>query len=155
LPGAKFPAVWGDRTALEQVFANLIGNALNYLDPRRPGIIEIGCLPGTQPPRELAGATENPWRTYYVKDNGLGIPAAHQAKVFQAFQRLHPAAGGGEGIGLTIVQRIVQRHQGKIWLESQAGAGTTFFVALPAAAKKPTASVFDAVLIPPLKESKT
>lgn len=115
---------WGDPTALEQVFANLITNAINYLDPQRPGQIEIGCvtadsqMPDTQ-------------RTYYVRDNGLGIAEAYHPKVFQAFQRLHPEMATGEGIGLTIVQRIVERHRGRIWFESNTGAGCTFYVSLP------------------------
>jgi signal transduction histidine kinase len=122
------PAVWADPTAVEQIFANLIGNALNYLDPKRPGIIEVGSQP-----REASGlaATAEKLGVYYIKDNGLGIPPSQQTKVFQAFQRLHPNQAPGEGMGLTIVQRIVQRHHGKIWVESSVGVGSTFFVALP------------------------
>jgi signal transduction histidine kinase len=71
-------------------------------------------------------------RTYYVKDNGLGIPEAYRPKVFQAFQRLHPEAAKGEGIGLTLVRRLVERLGGSIWLDSTEGVGSTFFVALPA-----------------------
>ena len=119
------PPAWGDPTAIEQVFANLIANALAYLDPHRAGRIEIGALEdGTS----AAGAT-----TYYVKDNGLGIPEAHQAKLFTAFQRLHPTVAPGEGIGLALVKRIVERQGGKIWAESDAGQGSTFHVTLPAA----------------------
>lgn len=118
------PPAWGDPTALEQVFANLIGNALNYLDPARPGHIEVGSENGRGP--GLPGL-----QTYYVKDNGLGIPEAYQHKVFQAFQRVHPEAAPGEGMGLAIVRRIVERHQGKVWVESRPGEGSTFFVALP------------------------
>ncbi len=115
---------WGDPTALEQVFANLITNAINYLDPKRPGQIEIGSLEMT--PESPAGQ-----RTYYVRDNGLGIATAYHPKVFQAFQRLHPEMAAGEGIGLTIVQRIVERHRGKVWFESNVGQGCTFYVMLP------------------------
>ena len=115
------PAVWGDPTALEQVFANLIGNAANYLDPARPGRIEVGAAPPESPDQQVI----------FVRDNGLGIPAEHQGKVFLAFQRLHPDQAQGEGIGLTLVRRVVERHGGKIWFESAAGAGTTFYVALP------------------------
>jgi PAS domain S-box-containing protein len=121
----KLPAAWADATALEQLFANLIGNALNYLDPGRKGRIEVGILPSPRDP----GA--EPMRTYFVRDNGLGIPEAHQNKVFQAFQRLHPTAAPGEGIGLAIVRRIVERHRGRIWVESKVGQGSTFFVSLP------------------------
>lgn len=119
--------VWGDPTAVEQVFANLIGNALNYLDPRRPGQIEVCCAP----PQAAAAQAHPGCLVYSVRDNGLGIPEHAREKVFQIFQRLHPHAATGEGLGLALVRRIVERHQGAIWFESQAGAGTTFFVALP------------------------
>jgi PAS domain S-box-containing protein len=114
------PAAWGDPAALEQVFANLIGNALKYLDPRRPGQIEVGSAAGPV------------WHTYYVRDNGLGIPAAYAPKVFQAFQRLHPDRAEGEGMGLAIVRRIVERHGGRVWVDSATGEGCTFYVTLPA-----------------------
>ncbi|HVA47404.1 MAG TPA: ATP-binding protein [Pirellulales bacterium] len=123
------PAVRGDATALEQVFANLIGNAVNYLDPARQGEIEVGVF-------EEAPATDKngpPLWTCFVRDSGLGIAAPCQNKVFQAFQRLHPAAARGEGMGLTIVRRVVERHGGRIWLESTENVGSTFFVSLPAA----------------------
>jgi signal transduction histidine kinase len=126
------PPAWGDPTALETVFANLIGNAINYLYPQRTGRIEIGTslsLPEGQ------GSVEQP--TYSVRDNGMGIPADKIPKIFQAFQRLHPQAAPGEGMGLTIVRRIVERHRGNIRLESVVGEGTTFFLGFPG----PTPSV--------------
>ncbi len=116
------PPAWGDPTALDQVFANLIGNALNYLDPARPGRIEIGA--------RALGAPGAPI-TYWVRDNGLGIAAGHQAKLFVAFQRLHGDLAPGEGIGLALTRRIVERHGGKIWVESLEGAGSTFLLTLP------------------------
>jgi signal transduction histidine kinase len=119
------PPAWGDPQALEQLFANLIGNAVNYLDPQRPGRIEVGS-------RADSAEAPSGWRTYYVRDNGLGIPEAQQDKAFLAFQRLHPEAAPGEGIGLALVRRVVERHGGKVWLESAPGTGSTFFVALPA-----------------------
>jgi len=127
---ADLPPAWGDPTAVEQVFANLVGNALNYLDPDRPGVIEIGS--------DNAAATaapdgQNALQTYYVRDNGLGIPEPYRPKVFQAFQRLHPGRAKGEGIGLAMVRRTVERHGGRIWFESTEGSGSTFFVALPVA----------------------
>lgn len=121
----ELPTAWADPAAVEQIFANLIGNAVNYLDPKRPGKIEVGVKDGA----EIADSPGT--RTYYVKDNGLGIPKDHQAKVFVAFQRLHPEAATGEGIGLALIRRVVERHGGRIWLESVAGEGSTFFVALP------------------------
>jgi PAS domain S-box-containing protein len=115
------PPAWGDRTAVEQVFGNLFGNALAYLDPARPGEVEVGALPA-----EAGGG-----HTYFVRDNGLGIAEAHQARIFQAFQRAHPGVGAGEGLGLAIVARVVERHRGRVWVESRPGAGSTFFVNLP------------------------
>ena len=127
----ELPPARGDVTALEQVFANLIGNALNYLDSTRSGRVEVGSIDG----RPAPDGTLDPHRhTYFVKDNGLGIAAAYQPKLFQALQRLHPDKAPGEGIGLAIVRRILERLGGKIWVESVAGEGTVFFFTLPAAA---------------------
>ncbi len=125
------PSAWGDPTAVESVFANLVSNALLYLDPRRQGAVEVGCTPC---PESASADKPTVLRTYFVKDNGLGIPAEHQPKLFQAFQRLHPTVAKGEGIGLAILRRIVERHRGRIWLESAVGVGTTFYVALPSVA---------------------
>ena len=122
----ELPPAWGDPTALEQVFANLIGNALQYLDPARPGRIEVGTIDRDDT------AKPSGQRIYFVKDNGLGIPEAYHQRMFTAFNRLHAEAAQGEGIGLALVRRMVERHGGRIWLESSAGVGTTFFVALPA-----------------------
>ena len=122
------PPAWGDPTQLEQVFANLISNALNYLDSDRPGLVEVGCK-GTE---ELSDAgTDSRSLIYYVRDNGVGISEQALDKVFQVFKRLHPEKAAGEGLGLTVVQRIVERHGGRIWVESIEGEGSTFFVRLP------------------------
>jgi signal transduction histidine kinase len=135
------PPAAGDPTAVEQVFANLVGNALNYLDPGRPGRIEVGAAAegGDGEPGARPGAG---FRTYYVKDNGLGIPRAYQDKLFSAFQRLNPDAAPGEGIGLALTRRVVERHGGKVWFESEEGRGSTFYVTLPAptAAERATAA---------------
>jgi signal transduction histidine kinase len=122
------PPAWGDPTQLEQIFANLLSNALNYLDHERPGLIEVG-----HEAREAASDNgSNPkFHTYYVKDNGVGIPERALEKVFQTFKRMHPEKAAGEGIRLTLVQRIVERHGGEIWVESTEGEGSTFFVRLP------------------------
>jgi signal transduction histidine kinase len=121
----ELPPAWGDPTAVEQIFANLIGNSVQYLDPTRSGKIEVGCNndPG---PGNLAGL-----HVYFIKDNGLGIPEAYQQRVFTPFNRLQANVAQGEGIGLTLVRRVVERLGGRIWLESAAGVGSTFFVALP------------------------
>jgi signal transduction histidine kinase len=117
------PPCWGDPTAVEQIFANLLGNAVVYLDPARPGRVEVG---GT------AANDGESLQTYFVRDNGLGIPPEHLKGIFSAFQRLHADVAAGEGVGLALVRRVVERHGGKIWVESAAAAGSTFYVALPA-----------------------
>ncbi|MEI9893851.1 MAG: CHASE3 domain-containing protein, partial [Chthoniobacter sp.] len=119
------PAVWADPTAVEQIFANLIGNAVNYLDATRPGRIEIGSVT-----REVEGI-EKP-QTFFVRDNGLGIAESYLPKVFAIFQRLHGNVAAGEGVGLALVRRVVERHGGRVWVESTEGVGSTFFVAFPA-----------------------
>jgi PAS domain S-box-containing protein len=118
----ELPAAWGDPLAVEQVLANLIGNALNYLDPERPGRVEVGSL----------AEGPNGGRTYFVRDNGIGIPAAYHPKLFQALQRLHPDKAPGEGIGLAIVRRVLERLGGTIKVESTPGVGTMFTFTLPA-----------------------
>jgi PAS domain S-box-containing protein len=114
---------WGDPVAIEQVFANLIGNALKYLDPARPGRIEVGRRQTPDGP------------AYFVSDNGLGIPVSYLPQLFHAFRRLHPDVAGGEGMGLAIVRRVVERHSGCVWAESELGNGTTFFVTFPEPAR--------------------
>jgi signal transduction histidine kinase len=116
----------GDPTAIEQVFGNLMGNAVNYLDPKRRGEVEVGMAEPSS--RDVRGRV-----TYYVRDNGMGIPAEYLGKVFVAFQRLHGEGTRGEGIGLALVRRIVERHGGRVWVESTVGVGSTFFVELPSA----------------------
>jgi PAS domain S-box-containing protein len=121
----ELPPAWADPVAVEQVFGNLLTNALNYLDPGRPGRVDVGC-------RGAKAVPGGPGHEYYVRDNGVGIPAAYLPKLFQAFQRLHPDKTPGEGIGLAIVRRVLERLGGTIAVESDEGAGTTFVVGLPA-----------------------
>ncbi|MEJ0004710.1 MAG: ATP-binding protein [Pararobbsia sp.] len=145
----SLPPVWGDATTIEQIFANLIGNALNYLDPQRPGFVEVGVLASHGGPPRRTGDTQEPagdarastapprpTHVFFVKDNGLGIPARYLSKMFNAFQRLHGNVAKGEGIGLALVRRMVERHSGRVWLESAEGVGSTFFVELPAEAPR-------------------
>jgi signal transduction histidine kinase len=119
------PPASGDPTVIEQVFANLIGNALNYLDKNRPGQIEIFSV-------EADEQTPANCVVYAVKDNGLGIADQYKSKIFSAFQRLHGDVAKGEGVGLALVRRMVERHGGRVWFESEPGKGTTFFVAFQA-----------------------
>ena len=96
------PPVKADMTALGQVFSNLIGNSLKYRNPDRPLTLQIG------------GQVEDEAVHYWVGDNGLGIPEAGKARLFQVFQRFHPQRAQGDGMGLAIVHRIVERHGGRI-----------------------------------------
>jgi signal transduction histidine kinase len=79
----------------------------------------------------VSGYTEGEKSVYYVEDNGIGIVRDYHEKIFEMFHRLEPDRYTGEGLGLTIVHRIVEMHRGKIWIESEVGAGSKFFVSLP------------------------
>ncbi len=113
------PPAFGDATAIGQVFSNLIGNSLKYLQPGRPGLIEIG------------GEIENGFAHCWVRDNGAGFPPSAKPRLFQVFQRFHPDLAPGDGMGLAIVRRIVEHHGGKVWAESEEHVGTTFHFTLP------------------------
>ncbi len=117
----RLPRCLGDAAQLNQVFSNLLDNALKYLDPSRPGVIRV------------TGHVEDERAVYQVEDNGIGIPTEHHARVFEIFCRLNPNETPGEGLGLAIAQRILKRHNGKISVASSAGQGSKFCVTLPLA----------------------
>jgi signal transduction histidine kinase len=114
------PDCQGDVTQINQVFANLVGNALKYLDPERKGSIRI------------TGWVEESRSVYCVEDNGIGIAEEHKDKVFEIFHRVDPEGQvSGEGLGLTTVKQILSRQDGNTWFDSKAGKGSRFYVGLP------------------------
>jgi PAS domain S-box-containing protein len=124
----KLPSMTCDKPRITEVFRNLITNAVKY-NEKDEKIVEIGFLE-TYP---LGGDIMR--NVFYVKDNGRGIAAQFYEEIFRIFKRLQSTKGEGEegtGVGLTFVKKIIERHEGKIWLESEVGVGTTFYFTLSA-----------------------
>jgi PAS domain S-box-containing protein len=116
---AALPTVRGDATQLVQVFQNLIGNAVKFRADRPPRV-------------RVEAAPDGPCWRFSVRDNGIGIDRRYHDRLFVIFQRLHGREQyPGTGVGLAICKRIVERHGGRIWLESEPGQGTTFYFTLP------------------------
>jgi signal transduction histidine kinase len=114
------PPASGDETLIRQVFLNLLGNAVKYTRPRDVGWIEV---------QGKEGEKEN---TYWVRDNGVGFDPEYAHKLFGVFQRLHTSSQfEGTGVGLAIVQRVIQRHGGRVWAEGSVNGGATFYFTLP------------------------
>lgn len=114
------PTISGDETQLVQLFQNLIGNAMKF---RKPAIAPLVHIAAEKRGRE--------W-VFCVRDNGIGISPEYYDRVFLIFQRLHSRAQyPGTGIGLALCKRIVERHRGRIWIESVPGEGTSFFFTIP------------------------
>jgi len=115
----KLPHAQADSSLLRQVFTNLIANALKFSSGRKTPKIDIGFK------------IENGQTIYYIKDNGVGFNMKYAGKLFQIFQRLHSNEEfPGTGIGLSIVERIINRHGGRIWAEAQEGKGASFYFTL-------------------------
>jgi signal transduction histidine kinase len=116
----NMPACNADPILLKQVWSNLLSNAIKFTRSRETAHIEIGCAP-----------CDGQERVYYVRDNGVGFDMAQADRLFGVFQRLHSEDEyEGTGIGLTIVERIVKRHGGRIWAESEEDKGATFHFTL-------------------------
>ena len=113
------PTISADRTAIEQIFGNILNNAVLYLAPERPGRIEISA-------EQLARET-----VFHVRDNGQGIAESDHEKVFELFRRAGKPMVPGEGMGLAYVKTLVRRHEGRIWFDSEPGVGTTFSFSIP------------------------
>lgn len=121
----ELPPCFGNELHLNQVFSNLLNNALKYLDPQRPGEIKITAK------ETDANNGKQRYAVYCVEDNGIGISREYHKKIFEIFSRLNPDDTDGEGLGLTIVNKIISRHHGKVWVESDPGKGSKFFISLP------------------------
>lgn len=114
----ELPDCFGDRLMVDQILSNLIANALKFRSPERKAIITI------------TGFIENGRAVYCIEDNGIGIPLAYQKKIFNLFEKID-VKKDGEGLGLTIVRKLLDRHNGEIWVESVSGEGSRFYFALP------------------------
>ncbi len=117
----ELPMVYADPTALDKIFANIIDNAIKYTNPARPGIIRIYHMRDHSTPNE----------TIAIEDNGLGFPEVYMKKVFLPFQRYHQEIASGEGIGLALVSRMLQKLSGSIWVSSTPDKGSCFYITLP------------------------
>jgi signal transduction histidine kinase len=113
------PAVTADKTSLTEIMDSLLDNALKYREPGRPGMVEV------------TGEQTSSETVYHVSDNGRGIDKDDIQKVFEMFRRAGRQDVPGEGMGLAYVKALVRRHGGRIWCESEPGAGTTFSFAIP------------------------
>jgi len=117
------PRITCDRPRITEVFRNLITNAVKYND-KEERIVEVGFLEMAMGPEGLEK------KVFYIKDNGIGIAEEFHQEIFRIFKRLQNSAGEkeqGTGVGLTFVKKIVERHKGRIWLESKLGEGTVFY----------------------------
>jgi PAS domain S-box-containing protein len=127
---ADLPPALADRATLRQVLVNLLTNATKYAKPE--GDIRI----------ELGGQRDEAHNIYWVRDNGIGFDMRYAEKIFGVFQRLHnDQQFEGTGVGLAIVERIITRHGGRVWAESEPGKGATFFFSLPAADDQRTSDI--------------
>src|SRR3972149_2223000 len=114
------PSAYGDRGMIHQVFFNLMSNAVKFTRTREEAVIEVG------------GWGEEGENIYYVRDNGVGFDMQYAGKLFGAFQRMHGEREfEGTGISLAIVQRVIHRHNGRVWAEGKVNEGATFYFALP------------------------
>ncbi len=115
----ELPNCYGDESLLNQLFTNIITNAIKYRDRNKPLALEIKAISGFKKV------------IYSIKDNGIGIEKQNRDKIWNLFFRVNPtAAEAGEGLGLSIVRKIAEKHHGKIWVESESGVGSVFYVVL-------------------------
>ena len=113
------PKTTADKVSMEQIFSNLMSNAVNYLDPGRTGEIEVW------------GESRLDENVFHVRDNGRGIKSCDIENVFNIFERLGDDTVPGEGMGLAYVRALVRRHGGDVFCESEYGAGSEFTFTIP------------------------
>jgi chemotaxis family two-component system sensor kinase Cph1 len=113
------PTLRCDKSQMAQVFQNLIGNAIKYRSAAAPRI-------------HISSQRDETGWVVAVRDNGMGIAPEYHDRVFGVFRRLHGTDYAGTGIGLAICKKIVEKHRGRIWVESEAGAGSVFKFSIPA-----------------------
>ncbi len=127
----SMPIIPADHVHLTQVFQNLVGNAIKFRRPEVVPKIHIGAV-------KVPGPQDVPFWRFSVSDNGIGIDHRYSQKVFLLFQRLHKAGKyPGTGVGLALCKKIVERHGGRIWFESELGKGSTFFFTIPSTPEVP------------------
>jgi PAS domain S-box-containing protein len=128
---SELPSVKADPLMLRQIYLNLISNALKFTRQRQEAAIEVGYLIRAQSIPEAGSAVEIKKIVYFVRDNGVGFDSHYADHLFGIFQRLHPSQQfEGSGVGLSIVRRIVNRHGGRVWAESEVDHGATFYFSL-------------------------
>ena len=116
----NLPPCWADRAAVVQIVSNLLDNAMKYRDPQRPAEIRV------------QGRVYRKSALYSVSDNGIGIPEDMRERIFHPFRRHAPAGVGGDGLGLTILSRLLDRMSGAVRVDSEVGVGSRFEIQLPA-----------------------
>ena len=132
----NLPTVLVDKPRLVEALQNLLDNAAKYMGDQANPRIEIG---------QRRESTEPGQAVFYIKDNGIGIASEFHERVFGLFNKLDPKSEG-TGVGLALVRRIIEIHGGQIWVESEAGSGSTFLFTLPLPETMPTQPKIDSVL---------
>jgi len=152
---SPLPTVWGDRDRIGQLLVNLISNGIKYNQSETPWVeVDATTQAGDGSPDGPLEPNRDPDVTVSFKDNGIGIEPQFHGTIFQLFRRLHAHDEyEGTGAGLTICNKIVQAHGGRIWVESAPGQGATFFVLLRSGPSQSSASTSAPSVTPPASPS--
>ncbi|MFQ5665551.1 MAG: ATP-binding protein [Candidatus Binatia bacterium] len=140
---SALPVVIGDPVRLNQVFSNLIENAIQYMKPEGPARIDVQC------------ETQAEHHLFRIRDTGIGVGVEHRDKIFRLFTRLGHHGASGEGLGLTVVKKIIEKHGGSIWVESEVGQGCTFCFTLPCRAPRSAGDPVDLSARPPGSDAES